>query len=339
MGWFGNLARTIGSTGNDVSTAQQNNTALSTQAAADKLKQVMAGLQIQDLKQKIAQNAQPGVDKDALLAELNSKANDQSLTPNQRRGYSGLASDVSMNVPLDTVLQNKIRLDQQAPEKPEAPEDISKQYSNALATGNTKEAARLEPLVKQFLTTIKPPKEPVSSEYDQRITNYLAGRNIPDTPANRDKADAALKMRDKEKSSENGTKTPFELWKMNNPKGTYDDWLHDSAKPKVIPPDVLNLIKSSVPDKPTPGDSQRLAQAADKVFGGSAHRQDLLTRGRQSILMGLRAPYQSQAYSKQEYQDILNSIKSAAGDTSVGGPTILPPTAPPPGRTGTISTQ
>lgn len=44
----------------------------------------------------------------------------------------------------------------------------------------------------------EPGNEKTPSEYDQRITNYLAANKLPDTPANRDKADQALGVRNKQ---------------------------------------------------------------------------------------------------------------------------------------------
>ena len=129
-----------------------------------------------------------------------------------------------------------------------------------------------------------------------------------------------LKLQEKYKKTgaEGGTKTPFELWMAQNPKGSYQDWLNSSAnKPaKPIPPDIQNLLSAPVPKNPSAEESRRLADAADRIFGGTAFKQDLMGRGRRSSLPFLgtlgRAPYASVAYDAQEYSDILNSVKNGA---------------------------
>ena len=89
--------------------------------------------------------------------------------------------------------------------------------------------------------------------------------------------------------------------------------------PKPIPPDIQKLLATPVPPNPTPEQSRRLADAADRVFGGTAYKQDLMGRGKRSSYpivgtMG-RAPYVSVAYNAQEYADILDSIRNAASQT------------------------
>ncbi len=129
-----------------------------------------------------------------------------------------------------------------------------------------------------------------------------------------------LKLQEKYKKTgaEGGTKTPFELWIAQNPKGSYQDWLNSSANkpPKPIPPDIQNLLSAPVPKNPSAEESRRLADAADRIFGGTAYKQDLMGRGRRSSLPFLgtlgRAPYVSVAYDAQEYSDILNSVKNGA---------------------------
>lgn len=123
------------------------------------------------------------------------------------------------------------------------------------------------------------------SEWDQRIVNWLAANKMKDTPQNRDLADQAIGVRNR-------------------------------LVPKPIPPDIQNLLSSPVPKVPSAEESRRLADAADRVFGGTAYKQDLMGRGRRTSfpIVGTlgRAPYASVAYDQQEYSDILNSIKSGA---------------------------
>ena len=138
-------------------------------------------------------------------------------------------------------------------------------------------------LQEQYKKTGSEGKAP--SEWDQRIANYLAANGMKDTPANRDKADQAIGVRNR-------------------------------MVPKPIAPDIQNLLTSPVPKIPTAEESRRLADAADRIFGGTAYKQDLMGRGRRTSFPFIgtlgRAPYASVAYDAQEYGDILNSIKSGA---------------------------
>ncbi len=156
----------------------------------------------------------------------------------------------------------------------------------------------------------KTTNEKTPSEYDQRIVNYLAANSMKDTPANRDKADQAIGVRNR-------------------------------LVPKPVPPDIQNLLSAPVPKNPTPEESRRLADAADRIFGGTAFKQDLMGRGRRSSLpivgtLG-RAPYASVAYDAKEYSDILNSVKEGAARGGTGAidggalsPTDLPGVQPVP---------
>lgn len=129
-----------------------------------------------------------------------------------------------------------------------------------------------------------------------------------------------LKLQEKFKKpgGEGGEKTPFELWKAQNPKGAYQDWINASAnKPaKPIPPDIQNLLTSPVPPTPTAEQSRRLADAADRIFGGTSYKQDLMGRGRRSSFPFVgtlgRAPYVSVAYSPDEYAATLNLVRQGA---------------------------
>ena len=141
-------------------------------------------------------------------------------------------------------------------------------------------------------------------------------------------------------------KDAFELWRAQNPTASVGDWMklqeqykkpsadpnaafdrwqkeqeykaaHPPAKPgKPVPPDVQALLSAPVPKDPTPEESRRLADAADRIFGGTAYKQDLMGRGRRASwpFVGTfgRAPYASVAYDAKEYSDILDSVKSGA---------------------------
>ncbi len=100
---------------------------------------------------------------------------------------------------------------------------------------------------------------------------------------------------------------------------------------KQVPPDIQNLLAAKIPKSPTAEQSRRLADAADRVFGGTAYKQDLIARGRRSPLMGLRSPYEAATYDGAEYADIVNLIKQAAGQQGNTDATeISPPNVPPP---------
>lgn len=337
MSSFGSFARVVGSAGNDAANAVFANRDQATQAAADKLKQLMAQLQIQEIQQKLSAfgqaqpegvqktpdgglagftyspatgykmqqltpGAPPAVDKEKFRSSLLEYANRPDATPLEKRVMSGLIGSLDAGM---------------------APEKVMEDYNRFLSSRSESGT---------------PPKEELKTEvFGGYRWQYDPTGKVPG-PRDATKQYVRLGPAKEPGTGEGGTKTPFELWLKTHPGGSYDDWIADSAKTKPIPPDVLNLLKTPPPENPSPGDSQRLAQAADRVFGGTAHRQDLLTRGRKPGLPIIgRAHYESAAYSKAEYQDILNSIKDAVGD--VGGPTIPPPPGPPPGRTGTISTH
>lgn len=61
-------------------------------------------------------------------------------------------------------------------------EDVEKQYSDALATGNSVEAARLKPLVDEYIKTTKPPaadKPDTAAQDDQRYEDIQARMTAP----------------------------------------------------------------------------------------------------------------------------------------------------------------
>ena len=126
-----------------------------------------------------------------------------------------------------------------------------------------------------------------------------------------------------------------------DPNAAFDRWrreqeykaAHPTEKPqKPIPPDVLNMLKAPIPESPTAEQSRRLADAADRVFGGTGYKQDLITRGRRSPLMGLRSPYEAATYDGGEYSNIVDLIKQSVGQSDSGGPENPPP-PPVPGAT------
>lgn len=105
-----------------------------------------------------------------------------------------------------------------------------------------------------------------------------------------------------------------------DPNAAYDRFVkeqeyraaHPTVKPsKPIPPDVLALVNGPMPKNPTPEESRRLADAADRVFGGTAYKQDLIKRGQRSTILGLRSPYGAVAYDPSEYKDIVGLLRQS----------------------------
>jgi hypothetical protein len=341
MGSFGTIARTIGGAGNDIATAKQNISAQAQADAENKLKLINAGLQNQELQARLKTLGQPTVDKDKLRNQLVVYANVPGVSPSEKKVYQALIDSLDRGDSPDGVAQNLSRFQlskgEAEPPKPEKPEDVVKQYSDALASGNTAEATRLQPLVRQYLETIKPPTEKTPSEYDQKITNYLAANGLADTPANRDKADQVLGTRNKTNESGgidlDALAQDVASGRATMPTGKFGAQVATRMKQlglspplkKDVPADVKQFINAPVPVTPSVADSQRLAAAADKVFGGAEHRQDLLARGRRSPLMGLRSAYAPQAYDAQEYKSILDAIKLSVGDAGASGGSDAPP--------------
>jgi len=91
--------------------------------------------------------------------------------------------------------------------------------------------------------------------------------------------------------------------------------------PKDIPPDVLAMLKAPIPVTPSPEESRRLSDAADRIFGGTAYKEDLLKRGQRSPWMGLRDPYRAVAYSNEEYARIVGLLNNSITEdlSDVGG--------------------
>ena len=121
-----------------------------------------------------------------------------------------------------------------------------------------------------------------------------------------------------------------------DPNAAFDRWqreqeykvAHPTEKPqKPIPPDVLNMLKAPIPKSPTAEQSRRLADAADRVFGGTGYKQDLITRGRRSPLLGLRSPYEAATYDSKEYADTIKLIQQAVGHQEQGAGSQKPDNA------------
>jgi len=152
MGWF---LRGLGQTASDVETARQGNSAIARQQTLDRAAAAKANLDnlLTQARIKSLGAAPPSIDKDKIRAQLVSYASDLNESPRNRKNYLDLVKSLDSGVPVETIAQTMLKLRQEQPEKPE---DVTKQYSNALARGDMTEAARLLPLVKQFMDLTKP---------------------------------------------------------------------------------------------------------------------------------------------------------------------------------------
>lgn len=86
--------------------------------------------------------------------------------------------------------QRKALADKALREPPEKPEDVMKQYSDALASGNSAEADRLKPLVQQYLSVTKPPqdKPDTATEEDQKYEKIQQAATLKQPVTPEDKA-------------------------------------------------------------------------------------------------------------------------------------------------------
>lgn len=337
MGWFGNFARTAGSVGNDVSNARMANDQLAVQAAKDRLAQIMSQLQIQDIQNRLSEfgqvkpsgvergpageltgivfnpktgkyesqplapgNAPAEIDKEKFRNQLLQQANDPNASPIEKKVLTGLITSLDSGMTPEKVAEDYNRFLVSRSEtgtgpKPELKTEIfggyKWQYDPEKKISGTRDATG------QYVR-LGVAKEPGTGsepgDVDALAYDITAGKATMPTG----KFGAAVAKRMKEL----GIEPPLK---------------------KDIPQDIKNFLNAPVPQKPTSAESQRLAAAADRVFGGSDYRQDLIARGRRSTLMGLRSSYSPQAYTQQEYADILESIKQSTGITAASND--LPP--------------
>jgi hypothetical protein len=335
-GFFGTLARTAGGIGNEVANAKTYNDQLAVQAAKDKLAQIMGQLQVHDLQNRLSEFGQPkpsgvergpngeitgivfnpktgqyeaqniaagqapaGIDKEKFRNQLLQQANDPNASAVEKKVLSGLIGSLDSGGLPEKVMEDYNRFlssrSETGTEKQEKPETVIF-GGNRYQWDPTKKIPGPRDATGQYVR-LGPAKEPGESggvDLDAYAQDVAEGK--ASLPTGKFGAQVANRMKQ---------------------LGL------DAPKKKDVPQDVKNLLLAPVPPTPSAADSQRLAAAADKVFGGTEHRQDLISRGRRSTLMGLRTPYAPQAYSADEYQMILDSIKQA-----VGGPTEATP--PPP---------
>jgi hypothetical protein len=304
MGWFG---RSIGDFGSQVGEGYKKNLDwraklqnMALQNARQKQSDLKNALDMQELQQHIKQMGQPqpaGIVKGPGGEESGVTFDPITSTYSAKTLIPGAPPEPRFKTPLEAMTyyankgdaekfnQFKAIYDATKPQKvtPGGYTDTQKDTQGRL-WGFNKDTNKYE-IIPTPGAKFRGENEKTPSEYDQRIANYLAANGMKDTPANRDKADQVIGVRNR-------------------------------LVPKPIPPDIQNLLSAPVPATPSAEQSRRLADAADRVFGGTAYKQDLMGRGRRSSfpIIGTlgRAPYASVAYDAKEYSDVLNSVREGA---------------------------
>jgi hypothetical protein len=334
FGGAGNLFRSIGSVGNEVMSAQTGLQDLNQKLVETKVKNLMDQLKIQQTQQQIKkgetdpleQQAAAAekvlgrkltpderkvllglapvpptqtIDKASLRSELLNLANDDKATPVERRVYGSLLQDIDAGGDLKEIMGKKQAFQSSRAEvSPGEDKPVTEVFNNQrwqFDPGKKISGKRDATGQYVLLGTAKEDTGGVgSSSFDSSIQAAADGRINPPSP-----------------SSKNGAA----WWARAKVLG-----LDDQIKTRTFGKDknAQDLVKleaefnalKQVPPNPTPQQSQALATLADKVLGGSAKRQDLIDRGRRSALMGLRSPYASASYPKDEYADLVNIIQS-----------------------------
>jgi hypothetical protein len=185
-----------------------------------------------------ARNAEAG--GKAGLAWLNrpKEQAQQAVTDAQTQTAANQAAIAKEAGIADTESQTRLRDEQAAREAAAAktagepkPEDVVHAYSEALASGDTAKAAELKPRVQEFLNTTKPPAATKENETDKEVSDYLAARNLQDTPKNRDAARLAIGER-----------------KKTNPNAPNSDdpkQIADAIRRGEQPPDMKGLYRNT----------------------------------------------------------------------------------------------
>ena len=243
--------------------------------------------------------AAPGIDKTSLRAELLGLANDDKATPIERRVYTSLLQDIDAGGDLKEIMGKKQAFQSSRAEvSPSEENPVVETFNNQrwqFDPGKKVSGRRDATGQYVLLGTAKEDAGGIgSSSFDSSIQAAASGRINPPSPASQ--GGAAWWARAKELGLDDQIKTR-----------TFGQ--NKNAQDLVKLEAEFNALKQ-VPANPTPQQSQALATLADKVLGGSAKRQDLIDRGRRSALMGLRSPYASAAYPKDEYVDLVNIIQS-----------------------------
>lgn len=116
-------------------------------------------------------------------------------TPEKRRGYMGSHPDEFGD--LSDFQKNDFVLSGKFPQREpvEKPQDVVKQYSDALAAGDTAKAETLKPRVQEFMQNTQKPAADAGKDKD--ISDYMEANKLEDTAANRETARGAIAKRGK----------------------------------------------------------------------------------------------------------------------------------------------
>lgn len=322
MGGFQNIASSIGSVGNDVANARQGNADLATKAAADKLKQIMAQLQIQEIQQKLAQSGQPqpmgiqktpegglsgftyepgvgykaqplapgappSVDKEKFRTSLLEYANRPDATALEKRVMSGLIGSLDSGM---------------------APEKVMEDYNRFLASRSE--------------TGTEPKPELKTEIFSGYLWQYDPTGKVPGT-RDATKQYVRLGLAKEPGTGESGTKTPFELWLRTHPNGTYDQWIQASKQEDRA--DAVSSVKGVMAAyRNLQALNTRIAvtNRSFSIWNPSTYSNDPALK---TIADQVLSDYD------QKRQDAIEKLTDAGMpipawlNQSVGGPTIQPP--------------
>lgn len=300
MGWLGRGLGDFGSAvgqGYDINLGwKERLQQMALANARQKLEDLMGPLQLQELQTRIKQmqGTQPaGIEKGATGALSGIKWNPKTQQYEMQELAPGGPSTTKITTPFEAwraenpnaPLTDWFKLERPPQKIPEGYEDI-KTDRNGNLWGTRKDNGKFE----QIPTTAKfpVPKEGAGNapgDVDALAYDIAAGKALMPTG----KFGAAVAKRMKELGIEPPLRKP----------------------PKPVPPDILAMLNGPIPKSPTAEQSRRLADAADRVFGGTAYKQDLIAQGRRSPFMGLRSPYAAASYDSAQYADMIGLLKQS----------------------------
>jgi hypothetical protein len=235
MGWFG---RGIGQFGSDVGTGYDINLGwkerlqqMALENARQKIAEMRAPLELQELQTRIKQMQSPqpaGIVKGAggetsgvTFDPATSTYSIKTLTPGAAAEpkfptLQAAAAYYTQHGDWEKLKLINDEIDRNKTQKatPEGYADLKVDTQGHL-WGTNKATGKFERI--ETTARFRGENEKTPSEYDQRITNWLAANKLPDTPANRDKADEALGVRNKQNDRVDATRAVTAA--MNAQKG------------------------------------------------------------------------------------------------------------------------
>jgi hypothetical protein len=324
-GLFGDIARTVGSTGNDVANATFATRDLATQTASDKLKQIMAKLQIQDIQnrlsefgqvkpsgvergqngelngivfnpktgkyelQNLAQGAAPaGIDKEKFRSQLLQQANDPNATGTEKKVLTGLIGSLDAGG---------------------APEKVMEDYNRFLGSRSETGTAPKPELKTEIFSGYKWQYDPAKKIPGTRdATGQYVRLGMAKEPGTTGGVDMDALISDiatgRAKMPPAG-KFAAQLAKRAKEMGvtlpSVDMDIRKIAADAQKSIQVYNGIKGIDLSKPNETTSLALARAADSLFGGTTYSADLKQR--------ITSYLKSSQFDKAEMQDIVKRIK------------------------------